>query len=274
MRTTARTTRNNVTVVTGNAATLATTVMENTYQICGKRIASVPVALMTLDTSYQRVLGATTKKLMEEWNNDKCDFLVVSYRDNKFYVIDGQHRYSVAKAKEIPSLPCIIFTDLTQSDEALMFAQQQDNINRLTPYDIFKANIACGDTNIPVIAKDMEIKRVCDKYGIEVRYTKAKNEKVLKCLGNVRTHFTYFEWIIDVINASNWANCPKAYTEIIYLPLWSLCNENKEHLDIIEPKIIKLMNSITPEELIIEGKHNFPEHTNRNAVLLAIKQLW
>ena len=93
--------RTNNTTATTNATVLATTVINNSYSICGKRIASIPVALMAIDDSYQRVLGTTIKKLMNSWDNNKCDFLVVSYRDNKFYVIDGQHRYSVAKAKGI-----------------------------------------------------------------------------------------------------------------------------------------------------------------------------
>lgn len=182
-----RFTRKNNNTVATNTTTVATSVLNNAYSICGKRIASVPVELMELDHTYQRVLGKTTKKLMAEWDNDKCDFLVASYRDNRFYIIDGQHRYSVAKAKGIYDLPCIIFTGLTQSDEALKFAQQQDNVNKLTPYDTFKANIACGDTSIREIAIDMKIKYVCDKYNIEVKkFSNGSQGKILRCLVTAR----------------------------------------------------------------------------------------
>jgi hypothetical protein len=273
MRATRTTLGNNVTVSMGNATTLATTVMENTYSICGKRIASVPVALMELDESYQRVLGKTTKKLMAEWDNDKCDFLIVSYRNNRFYIIDGQHRYSVAKAKGIVSLPCIIFTGLTQQDEALKFAQQQDNVNKLSPYDTFKANIACGDTSIREIAIDMEIKRVCDKHNIIVKKGKSKNEKILKCLGNVRIFHQNFEWVMDVVNASNWANCPKAYTENLYLALSRYYNESEDDTAIAEQKIINMMNSISPEELIAKAKYEYPEYAIKTALNLCIKDL-
>ena len=274
MRTT-RTTRNNVTVVTGNASTLATTVMDNAYSICGKRVASVPVALMKLDESYQRVLGKTTKRLMAEWNNDKCDFLIVSYRDNRFYIIDGQHRYSVAKAKEIASLPCIIFTDLTQHDEALIFAQQQDNVNKLTPYDTFKANIACGDTSIPEVAIDITIKRVCDKHGIIVKKygNNMEGQKILRCLSRARRYHESFEWIMDVINASNWANSSYAYSKDIFVSFVRYRNDHKSNLAQAEQNIIQMMNKVSPEELENMARYEYPEYKIGTALTLCIRDL-
>lgn len=267
---------NNATVgVASNNTVLATTVMSNTYSICGKRIASVPVALMELDESYQRVLGKTTKKLMAEWNNDKCDFLIVSYRDNKFYVIDGQHRYSVAKAKGIENLPCIIFTGLTQQGEARMFARQQENVNKLTPYDTFKANIACGDTSVREIAIDMEIKRVCDKYGIAVKKygNNMGEQKVLRCLANARRFTESFEWVIDVINASNWANCSLAYTDIILSTFSTYRNDNKDNLAQAEQSIIQMMNSISPEELENMARYEYSEYKIKTAMALCVRDL-
>lgn len=272
----ARKNRNNAEInATVNNTVWATTVINNAYSICGKRIASVPVELMELDHTYQRVLGKTVRKLMTEWDNNKCDFLVVSYRDNKFYIIDGQHRYSVAKAKEIADLPCIIFTGLTQKDEALMFAKQQDNVNKLTPYDTFKANIACGDESIPEIAIDMKIKRVCDKYGIQVKKygNNMGNQKVLRCLSNVRKSHENFEWIMDVINASNWANCPQAYKDSIYNVLKTYHNENKDNLNNAELNIINMMNTVTPDELETMAKYEYSEYKLGAALTLCVRDL-
>ncbi len=266
---------NETTVVTANNTVLATTVINNAYSICGKRIASVPVELMELDHTYQRVLGTTTKKLMAEWDNDKCDFLTVSYRDNRFYIIDGQHRYSVAKAKGIVALPCIIFEGLTQNQEALKFAQQQDNVNKLYPYDTFKANIACGDTSIREIAIDMNIKRVCDKYNIQVKkYGKNMgDQKVLRCLADARRYNEGFEWIIDVINASNWANCSQAYTNKTICSLTTYRNENKDNLALAEQKIINMMNNISPDELETKARYEYPEYKIGTALTLCIRDL-
>lgn len=266
---------------TTNNIVLAQTVINNAFYICGKRIASVPVTLMELDDSYQRVLGATVNKLMEEWDNDKCDFLIVSYRDNKYYIIDGQHRYSVAKAKGIEALPCIIFTGLTQSDEALKFAQQQDNVNKLSPYDTFKANIACGNTNIPEVKADVEIKRICDKYNISVKKYGKMNvgEKVLRCLSDAREYVrsaTYdgiacFEWIIDTINATNWADCSDSYCKVIIRLLRNHYVDNANCL--LEKELMEIMNSITPTDLIVKAKYEYSEYKTTTALGLCLRDM-
>ena len=271
---------NTTTTVAANNTVLATAVIDNAYSICGKRIASVPVELMELDHSYQRVLGKTTKKLMAEWDNEKCDFLIVSYRDNRFYIIDGQHRYSVAKAKGIEFLPCIIFTGLTQSDEALKFARQQDNVNKLTPYDTFKANIACGDTSIYEIIVDMEIKKICDKHKVEiVKINKSKRSpKTLRGLSRARwivenNGSECLDWIFTVIENSNWNLCSDAYTKEMLIMLRNFYTENKDSLVDKVPALLNLMNSTSPKEMISMAKYEYPEFTMTPALDLCLKEL-
>lgn len=272
---------NNTTVATTNNNTvLATTVMDNTYSICGKRIASVPVALMELDYSYQRVLGKTVKKLMTDWNDDKCNFLIVSFRNNKFYIIDGQHRYSVAKAKGIVSLPCIIFTGLTREDEALKFAKQQENVNKLSPYDTFKANIACGDTSIDEIRIDMEIKRICDLYNVHIKkygHGSSDEHKVLRSVCTARRiarkegGVQNFEKLMAIINATNWRETSSSYADKFVTALNNFLIENKDNMDVVEPKLIKVLNKYTPEDLAAYSNYRYPEYSWRAAITLGLR---
>ena len=219
---------------------------------------------------------------MNTWNNEKCDFLLVSFRDNKFYIIDGQHRYSVAKAKGIASLPCIILTDLTRNDEALKFAGQQDNVNKLTPYDTFKANIACGDESIADVRVDIVIKRICDKHNIIVKKygNNMGDQKVLRCLTTARgiiQSSTYdgsacLEWIIDLINVTNWADISDSYRELIVRTLktfWIDNNGNRE----LEQKLISVMNSTTPEMMINKSKHDYPNCDRGSALNLCLRDM-
>lgn len=272
-------TTNNTTLT--NNMILAQAVINNTYSICGKRIASVPVELMELDHSYQRVLGTTTKRLMEEWDDEKCDFLTVSYRDSKFYIIDGQHRYSVAKAKGIVALPCIIFTGLTQNDEALKFAQQQDNVNKLTPFDTFKANVACGNASIPEVHVDMEIKRICDKYNIEVKkFSNGSKGKILRCLSRARLivgSSSYdgaacFEWIIDLLNVTNWADVSNTYIREVVCMLKGFWIDNHGNAE-LEKKLIKVINSTTPSMMINKAKHDYPNYSIEPAMTLCLRDM-
>jgi hypothetical protein len=275
-----RFTRKNTTTETKNTATvLATTIMNNTYPICGKRIGSVPVDLMEIDYSYQRVLGTTIKKLMNEWDNEKCNFLLVSFRDNKFYIIDGQHRYSVAKAKGIYDLPCIILTGLTQSQEALKFAQQQDNVNKLNPYDVFKANIACGDASIPAIRVDMEIKRICDNYNVHIKkYGNYKGEeKIFRSLSTARAivktenGVQNFEKFMAIVNITNWKETSTSYSDKFVTALNSFLIDNKDNMETIEPKLIKVMNKYSPEDLAAYSNYRYPEYPWRAAIALGLR---
>ena len=94
---------------TDDKAEMARSIMDNTYTICNKRIASVPVSLMKLDDSYQRETDQSNiQKLVRDWDNDRCDFLLVSFRDDRFYIVDGQHRYTAAEYRGVKTLPCII----------------------------------------------------------------------------------------------------------------------------------------------------------------------
>lgn len=78
---------NAMATVVNTEVVLARSVMSNAYSICNKRIASVPVSLMRLDKSYQRETNnENIQKLIRDWDNDRCDFLLASYRDEKFYI--------------------------------------------------------------------------------------------------------------------------------------------------------------------------------------------
>lgn len=265
-----------VTSITKFAANIA----NNAYSIWGKRIAVIPVELLEIDDSYQRVLSGNIKKLMEEWDNDKCDFLLVSYRDGKYYIIDGQHRHIVAKMKEIPDLPCIILTGLTREDEALLFARQHRNVTKLINHDTYKANIINGDMSIPEVRVDMEIKRICEKYNISIKKNPTKKElKVLRCLSRARlivkseNGSECFDWILSIINRSNWETCPEAYTREIVCMLKNYYTKNVSNLETSELPLIHIMNTTTPAELISMAKYEFSEYTVTTALNLCLKIL-
>ena len=260
---------------------LARTVLDNAYEICGKKVASVPVGLMRLDHSYQRVLAPNFKKLMNEWNNEKCDFLMVSYRDGYFYVIDGQHRYSVAMAKGIVTLPCIIFNGLTREQEALKFGQQNDGVTRLNPYDVFKANIACGDVSIKEVYIDMEIKRICDFHKVVVKKVGngQTNPKTLRSLTRARNIVRLngaecLDWILAVIEVSNWNLCKDAYAADIMVMLKNFYMENINNLPIMQDVLLtSVLNSVTPTDLISMAKYSYSEYGLETALGLCLKDL-
>lgn len=254
---------------------LARTVMGNTYELWGKRIAAVPTALMRLDMSYQRQLSANISKLVREWDNAECKFLLVSYRDGVFYVLDGQHRKAAAEIKGISELPCEILTGLTREEEALIFARQNRNVKKLYPFDTYKANLACGNKDIPEVWTDMEINRICSAHGVEVKKIGRvqTNPKMLRSITGTReivrcNGSTCFEWVIKMITSSNWDKCEVSYGRDIIRMLKNFYIDNVGNLPKAEEKLVKIMNEKTPMELITKAKGDFDTDTYKISTAL------
>lgn len=254
--------------------TMAHVVMNNTYELWGKRIASIPVELLELDYAYQRTETGNANKLAENWDDTACEFLLVSFRDGKFYVIDGQHRMIAAKINGIKSLPCVILTGLTRSEEARRFSVQGVGRKVLTPNDTFKANLECGNTEYKEVATDMEIKRICDKYNITItksNFNPNINPKRLRSISRARiivnnSGSSCLEWILDAITNSNWEYCTDAYEKDILMLFKTYYTENVEDLDVAKEKLIAIMNAITPREFVANAITTFTNY-NKNAAL-------
>ena len=266
---------------TDDKAEMARSIMDNTYTICNKRIASVPVSLMKLDESYQREIDKSNiQKLVRDWDNDRCDFLLVSFRDDRFYVVDGQHRYTAAGYKRVKTLPCIILTGLTRKEEARIFSRQNENVKKLTIYDVFKANIINGDTSIPEIKIDMEINEVCKKHNIKITrsYFNKKNERNMKSLSAARKIVKVYgkealEWIYDTIDRTNWKTCAEVTSRQIQDMLKSFYSDNKENLSYWQNTVENVMNTYTPAQIIGCARSDYANYTIGVAMNICFKEL-
>lgn len=132
---------------------------------------SNPGSIRTLSTSqltsglpYQRpVLQKDVDKIVREWNGREVTPVVVSFRDGKFNVVDGQHHIEAMRQKaggRDVIVPCIIHTGMTYEQEAELYARLDRDKKRLTLRQYTKAVVEAGsDANI------MEIKRLTEDVG-------------------------------------------------------------------------------------------------------------
>lgn len=241
---------------------LAENTIRNARELWGKKLAEVPVELMRIDKRYQRAISAIISQLIKKWGNEKCLFLLVSYRDGVFYIIDGQHRWEAAKAIGIDHLPCIIFTGLTWQEEARIFAEQNKNITKLTPFDTFKANVACGDISYPEIKTDLELKSICDRHGITVQ--KSTRVKTLKSVTRGRDIINQvgaggLEWIFTLIESIHWEVHKETYaSKMLDLFKW-IYMDYKSNTTAENHKLFDFMATTTPIELDALAKVHYPK---------------
>ena len=132
---------------------------------------SNPGAIPTLSTSqltsgqpYQLpVEQKDVDKIIREWNGREITPVVVSFRDGKFNVVDGQHHIEAMRQKaggRDVIVPCIIHTGMTYEQEAELYARLDRDKKRLTLRQYTKAVVEAGsDANI------MEVKRLTEEVG-------------------------------------------------------------------------------------------------------------
>lgn len=132
---------------------------------------SNPGAIRTLSTSqltsglpYQRtVKQQRVDEIVREWNDRKLTPVVVSFRDGKFNVVDGQNR--IAAMRQMAGggdviVPCMIYTGMTYEQEAELYAKLDKGKRPLTPRQHTKALVESGSD-----ARIMEIKCLVEDVG-------------------------------------------------------------------------------------------------------------
>lgn len=111
----------------------------------------VAVETLLVDDTYQRSIeGGSSQKLIvkiaENWDWRLCLPLLVSRRDGRLYVIDGQHRLEAAKLRgDIAHMPVVVFDFDDPKAEAELFVQANRSRRQMSKLDDFHAAVVAGD---------------------------------------------------------------------------------------------------------------------------------
>lgn len=111
----------------------------------------LPPSELEIDSAYQRSIEtgesqSLIRAIAAGWNWDLCQPLVVSRREDRFFVIDGQHRLAAALLRgDIQQLPCVVGAYPTMQAEAATFTALNDRRRPLSALDKFKAAVASGE---------------------------------------------------------------------------------------------------------------------------------
>lgn len=195
---------------------LASSIMRNAVHIGSKIIAWVPVELLNLQP-YQRKRQRHVTQIAENWDDNKCNVLLVSYDEENgwFNVMDGQHRAAAARMRGVDYLVCEIFTGMTISKEAAMFVSGNIGSKKLSPYDTYNANqFVKGEEETELSMIDKRIGKVCDRYGIKVEKSSAAG--TLKSVTAARRLIkrdgeSGLEFVFTVIKDSHWDGFKEGY---------------------------------------------------------------
>ena len=110
-----------------------------------QRIESIALKEIQVDEYQRNVSDGRAQRIAHEFDPGKVGVLIVSYRDSKYYIIDGQHRLNAMRILNIERANCIVLEQLTYEKEAEYFRKQNKDFRRLSLQDRFLAGVEAGD---------------------------------------------------------------------------------------------------------------------------------
>ena len=102
--------------------------------------------LATFTDGQRKIYKDRIKNIHDNYTEYLTTSVLLSKReDGSLHIIDGAHRVEVAKLMGIPKVPVIIFTGLTQQEEAKYFILHERSRKKISAQDLFAASINSGD---------------------------------------------------------------------------------------------------------------------------------
>lgn len=109
------------------------------------RIMLIPTDKLNVDESYQRKPDAhMVHKISEKFDPDLLGIIVVSERNEKLWIVDGQHRWAAVK-NFLKEVPCMLWQGLTYEEECAKFRKLNSNRKGLNGSIIFHEMVCEGD---------------------------------------------------------------------------------------------------------------------------------
>lgn len=242
---------------------LAASIMKNAFRIGNKVIAWIPVELLNIQP-YQRNRQKHVIQIAENWDDSKCNVLLVSYDPETgcFNVMDGQHRAIAARMRGVEYLVCEIFTGLTISAEAKFFVDGNTTSKKLNPFDTYRANqYIKGDDETELSKIDKQIAEVCEQYHVFVDKSNAKNtlKSVTEARAIIKRSGTDgLKFVMDIINDSNWNEYENGYSGDLMSCIGKIYANSAIDKKVIKERLCGFFKTSNPNELIALANNTYP----------------
>ena len=153
-----------------------------------------PYEIMTLNSRdlcvpkmYQRRLNPErVVRIVAKFDERIANEPKVSFRDGRYYIYDGQHTVAARKkmngGRDLP-IRCKVYRGLTESDEALLFAQQTGESAQLTASAKMRALVYGGDPDATAFLHATEA------VGLNLGFDQSRGSKRIVCINTAFSEF-------------------------------------------------------------------------------------
>ena len=199
------------TIMNDNTRLYSDAIIQLAYSMNNVKHLSIPISLLNLDAPYQRERTRNVVKMAANWDAHKCKDILVSYRDGQFFVIDGANRCEAARIAGAQTINCILYENLSEKDEAKLFAQQDELKQKVSTVDKFNALLVAENSAA------LAISRICGEYSIKIKKCQAGAVAVLTGFSAVMHLYEHhgesgLRWVFDVIKEAGWHSVRGAYS--------------------------------------------------------------
>ena len=201
-------------------------------------------------TTYQRkIRKKKVDRIVAEFNERIANEPKLSHRDGKYYVFDGQHTIAARKKRNGGNdldIVCKVFYDLTEEDEALLFAAQTGVSSKPSPGVTLRAKEIGKD------AETLAFIKANESLDIQPSYSDAHGKYRLRCINTAYQEYCkvgekrYKEAMKIIVDA--WKGAPSSFVlEVIV----AMCSFVKiYHGDYDRKKLAKKLSFTNPYDIV------------------------
>lgn len=213
---------------------------------------SIKLAEINVDdvyiADYQRILKHhRVMKIVKDFDIHRMRPIEVNFRDGHYYCFDGQHRLNAYRIMGFEKIPAIIHTDCDYVREAMLFANQAENVRSVSNKDRWNAERMAGQREAVRICK------ICGDYGYTVADKHADKSYNIRCIASLQTIIRSengegaLAWVMRMVYRC-WRGLPHAVDCDIIDGLASFWYNYCGKMD--EARLEKILRKVTPEVLI------------------------
>ena len=269
------------------------TVMNTRHFVGVKEFCFIPLELLEIDDSYQRLNCINKEKiysLVNHFDQNKCDPIQVSPHPETytFAVTNGVHRMMCAQIRKESGIEACIMTGLSSDpeqrriQEAALFATQTDQVDNLSASQKHNANVVRGIKKYVVLDECIKERKLVVDCKLIRNLPKEKQDEMADY--RVLTGYTaalataglvdgkaILTNILDIIEKSAWRNSACGYSVDVIRTLQSILimhnNDNK-----IINAIIDYFVHIEPKEFMAQAYAAYPSRTQKERLCILLEK--
>ena len=217
---------------------------------------------LIVDERYQRdVSYIKAKNIAEKFDESAHGIIMVADYENKYYVLDGQHRVVADKMRGVKSITCQILDKLNSKQQAVIFATVNSSKKSPTASERFKSLAFAEDKDV------IEIRDALESVGLRISTNGGCRDNNVQAITTIEKLYKSegVEWLTKVMMVikQTWSGDAATLTNNFingvstFLKVYSDCVSEKDFIGKFKTiPYTKIINMATASISLQGGKSN------------------